>query len=718
MAEGTPLEFASVGLLKTSFSTATDKDGNFILKGVPAGKYQLRTTYVGYENYQQEVVVSDTAVFTLSVTLIPLTSRLKEIVVTGTLKEVTKLQSVMPVDVYTTRYFQRNPTDNIWDALSNVNGFFTDVDNGVSNSTDIQINGLEGNYTMILIDGVPAMNGLAGVYALNALPISMVDKIEILKGAASTLYGSEAIAGVINIKTKNPANIPRFSSNVYLDSRLETIADLTASFRLKKASTLLAVSGQAADYRWDIDNDNFIDAPLTNRANLYNKWSFDRKDSGIANIYGRFLFEDRFGGDINAPGHLTGSDSFYTEWIRTYQWQAGFQYQLPVKERFLLQADYSEHYQEASFGLHQYSGVQRTAFGQLSWAKKTDKVNELLLGAAYRMNYYGDNTSLSVDTLTGGNMMHTAGIFMEDELTIVPRHILLLGARFDYNTHTGPVFTPRANYKWNSKDESNIVRIGIGSGYRIPNLLNEGFGALNGSRQIIVTEKLKPETVINANIDYNRIQKLGGGILNIDANVFYTYFFNIIDPDYGDDGYIKYANKTGGAMAPGFSINTDFTFNYPLKVGVGFTYTHVTEKDEDDNGNPITIAPVHSIPFMADFYLSYKFPAPQLSLDWTGNLISPMRLATVTNDQRPGESSWFTIQNIQVTKRFNNGIEVYIGIKNLFNFYQKETILRPFDPFNRYVNVNNPNNYHFDTTYGFIATEGIKGFVGFRYTLL
>ena len=170
-------------------------------------------------------------------------------------------------------------------------------------------------------------------------------------------------------------------------------------------------------------------------------------------------------------------------------------------------------------------------------------------------------------------------------------------------------------------------------------------------------------------------------------------------------------------MASGFNINADFTFNYPLKIGVGFTFTNVFELEENAAGEKEKQTPTHSPPFVANFFLSYTFPATQLSIDYTGNVVSPMLLSTVPEDFRPSKSKWYTIQNIQLTKKFNNGIEIYLGVKNFFNFIQKDPILRPFDPFNQNVTVDNPNNYRFDTTYGFTSTEGIKGFLGLRYTL-
>ncbi len=718
-SEGEALELASVQLLKTSFAALTDSTGYFEIKNIPAGKYQLRVSYVGFENFQQEVVVKENASVEINAEPVPLTSKLKEIVVTGSLKEVSKLQSVTPVDVYTAKYFQRNPSPTLHQTLANMNGIFPDVDNGVSNTTDVQINGLEGNYTLFCIDGVPAMNGLAGNYALDATPIAMVDRLEVLKGASSTLYGSEAIAGVINIKTRNPATGPRFTLNAFFDSKLAANADVTAVARLKKVNALFALSGAQSNYRWDIDNNNFIDLPLVNRANFYNKWSFVRPENRLAVIYARYLFEDRVGGEMDLRYNERGYDSIYSEALTTHQWQAGFQYQFAVKGKLLLMADYSEHRQEAFFGANAFKGIQRTGFGQLTWSKQVDTHNELLMGVSYRMNYYRDNTGLSADTNTGGSKFnHIAGVFLEDEISIAGLHKLLIGARFDYSSVNGPVFIPRIAYKWNSRDENNVIRIGAGTGYRVPNLMNEGFGALNGSRQVVVEGTLKPEVSVNANANYTRVQKLTAGILSIDASVFYTYFFNRIEPDYNDDPeLIVYANNKNGAMASGFSVYADFTFSYPLKVGVGFTYTNVFEIEIEDDGEKEKEIPSHVPPLTANFYLSYTFPAPQLSLDWTGNLVSPMLLTAVPDDFRPTHSPWHTIQNIQLTKKFNSGLEIYLGIKNLFNFVQKEPILRPFDPFNKNVTVDNPNNYSFDTTYGFTSTEGIKGFAGLRYTL-
>lgn len=712
------MSFASVRLLKSSFSVAADSNGRFSFKNLDAGKYQLRVSYVGYENYQTEVKVIKDSVVQVSVKLTPLSEALKEVVITGTLRESGKTESVTPVEVFTSRYFQKNPVSNLFEALQNVNGLYADIDNGVANTCDVQINGLEGNYTMFLIDGVPALNGLSGIYSLNSLPMQLIDKIEIVKGASSTLYGSEAIAGVINIKTKNASASPRFFINGTLTSMLEANADLGGAFRLGKAHSLISISTENFNTIWDLDNNNFRDMPFLNRVSIYNKWSIDRTDEKEFTVYGRYLFEDRFGGDKYPPITWRGNPSYYSESVRTHQWQAGLRYQLPVKENILVQLDYNEHRQQGFFGINKYFGIQAGLFTQLSWNKKVNENNELIAGATYRLGYFKDNSELTRSTVTGySNISNIAGIFVEDEITIARFHKLLLGARFEYTNRAFPIAMPRLFYKWNSPNQKNILRLGAGSGYRTASVLNEGFGAMNGSRSIEIENKLLPEIAINANAGYTRIQSFNEGLITLDAGIFYTYFFNMVNPEYpSDTNLIVYDNSAGGAMAGGFSINADVSFQFPLRLGIGLTYSRTVEFEEEDGEREIEI-PTHQPPFTAQFYLTYNFPQPQLSIEWTGSVVSPMYLSVVENDFRPAMSKWYTIQNIQLTKRFPKGVELFFGIKNIFNFIQKDPILRPFDPFNKNTAVDNPNNYRFDTTYGFTTTQGIKGFAGFRFAL-
>ena len=711
-----PILGAQIMLLKLNAIALSDSNGNFEFKSLEAGRYKLRCGFTGYENLEIEADVVPGRLTRVVAVLHPLANNVKDVIITGNLQALDKSQSIESVDVLTANDFIRNPVSNVFDALASATGIYCDIDQGLTNPVDININGLEGNFTMFTIDGVPAMNNLAGIFALSAFPVTMVDNIQIEKGSNSTAYGSDALAGVINIITKDPATAPAIALNTMLTSKLEDELGLTAAFHLKKVHTLFSIAADNMNYRWDINHDNFMDIPLVNRVSFYNKWSFIRRDNRIAVIYGRYLFEDRFAGQMNVPGRLTGSNQYYAQQLRTWQWQAGFQYQLPVKERMILIADYSEHYQQARFDTAQYHGTLRNVYTQLSWNKKAAK-HELTAGLSYRLRYYSDNTALSDVAVTGiGNFVHTAGVYVQDEIHLNGNHAVYFGARFDYSNLGGPMAAPRFAYKWNTTNQRNVISLVAGTGYRVPNVLNEGFTALETSRQVIVPQKLKTEYSVSLNLNYTHTHLFSTGALKFEGGIFGIYLIHFVEPDYSDDSAAVIYNNSSGGGSIGFNGSLEYAFKFPLRLGANFSYNYVFELDTS-GGETELETPTHCPYFTANYFISYTLPRAQLTFDLTGNVISPMLLATVPNDFRPSNSPWFSIMNIQVTKKFKKGFELFAGVKNLLNFVQQSPILRPEDPFNRYVAINNPNGYHFDTTYAYATIEGIKGFVGFRYTL-
>ena len=208
-AEGAPLEFASVLLIKTSWNTTTDSLGNYSLNNIAKGEYHIKISHAGFKSQQRKITVTNSAETVLNFDL-KADNALDEIVVTGTLKAVNRLESPVPVEVYKPTFFKKNPTANIFEALQNVNGVRPQLNCNVCNTGDIHINGLEGPYTLVLIDGMPIVSGLSTVYGLSGIPNSLLERVEVVKGPASSLYGSEAVGGLINIITKNPKNDPVF----------------------------------------------------------------------------------------------------------------------------------------------------------------------------------------------------------------------------------------------------------------------------------------------------------------------------------------------------------------------------------------------------------------------------------------------------------------------------------------------------------------------------
>ena len=136
------------------------------------------------------------------------TKNIEEVVISGTMKAVNRLESTVPVEVYSESFLKKNPTPNLFEALQNINGVRPKLNCSVCNTGDIRINGLDGPNTMVLIDGMPIVSSLGTVYGFSGIPSSLIERVEVIKGPASSLYGSEALAGVINIVTKRAHNAP------------------------------------------------------------------------------------------------------------------------------------------------------------------------------------------------------------------------------------------------------------------------------------------------------------------------------------------------------------------------------------------------------------------------------------------------------------------------------------------------------------------------------
>ena len=720
---------ASIVIMGTNYKTKTDSLGTYTLKNIPEGTYKIQVIANSFQTLRKNIIVKKDGNTIVDFELSNTENQLNEVVVSGTLKAVKRLESAVPVEVYSPIFFKKNPTASIYEALQNVNGVRPQLNCGVCNTGDIHINGLEGPYTLVLIDGMPIVSSLSTVYGLSGIPNSLVERIEIVKGPASSLYGSEAVGGLINIITKNPINAPIFSADVFSTSWLETNVDLGVKLNVgKKATALLGLNYFKYNNRIDNDNDGFTDVSLADRISLFQKWTFDRKENRLFTIAARAVYEDRFGGDLRWEKKYRGGDEIYGESIYTKRAELIGSYQLPFQEKLMLSFSGNVHYQDSRYGITKYIANQKIGFLQLTWDKKSGK-NDLLTGIAVRYNYYDDNTPATA-ALGNNNPEKTwlPGIFVQDEITFTEKHKLLLGMRYDYNSFHGSILTPRLAYKWKLND-NNILRLNAGTGFRVVNLFTEDHAALTGAREIVVANNLKPEQSINANLNYIKKINFGNGtFIGIETALFHTRFSNKIVSDYKTDpNKIIYDNINGYAISQGISTNIDVNFPNGLKIITGASFL-----DNKNVENGVKETPFLTEKFTATWSISYKIKTIDLNIDYTGNVYGPMRLPLLSAlDPRSPNSPWYSLQNIQLTYSGWKNFEFYAGIKNILNFLPKQNnpflISRTNDPFDKNVQYDsngqvlatpqNPYGLTFDTTYVYGPNQGIRSFFGLRYNL-
>jgi outer membrane receptor for ferrienterochelin and colicins len=717
---GQPLEGVSILLKSSNIGTITDFEGQFKLNIANLKNQKLIFSYIGYKPVIRKIDVGD---LNLGIIVLESDETLDEVVISGTLKPVSKLDSPVPVEVYSQTFFKASPTASIFEALENINGIRPQLNCNVCNTGDIHINGQEGSYTMILIDGLPIVSGLSTVYGLSGIPQSLIERVEVIKGPASTLYGSEAIGGVINLITRLPENTSKLAVDSFLSGWGEINTDIGFKYRLSdKNSGLIGIN--YFNYSNPIDNnqDGFTDLTLQDRISIFNKLTFGKKLS----IATRFVYEDRWGGQMNWSPEYRGGESIYGESIYTARFEIFGKYEL--NSEFSFSFSLNDHNQNSVYGSTSFNANQTIGFGQFVWNKNI-KRHDILLGMAYRYTIYDDDTTATFNELSKLNqekITHLPGIFIQDEIIFNSKNTLLLGLRYDYNSLHGNILTPRVNYKISNKDKSTTVRFSIGSGYRVAQVFTEDHAALTGARDVVFLEDIDPER--SWNINGNFLKKLylkQGAIVDFDFSIFHTQFSNKIIPDYDTDpNKIIYTNLNGNSIHQGASLNFNLLIQNGFRVNLGATYI-----DSYINKQKLRTTPYLTERFQGVWKIEKKWITSNLVLDITGTAIGPLKLPTLgILDPRSSYSKTFHILNFQLTKSWNNTFESYGGVKNLLDFTPpRDSIARSFDPFDNEVTFdtegnamstkNNPFALTFDPSYVYASNQGIRFFFGLRWKL-
>ncbi|MES2447737.1 MAG: TonB-dependent receptor [Bacteroidota bacterium] len=722
----------SVLLIEAKKQTLTDSLSNFEFNRLKSATYNLKISAIGYRTVYVKIELKKDTVLT-NIKLESLDEKLNEVVVTGTQKEVNRLESPVPVEIFTATFFRKNPTPSIFEALQNVNGVRPQLNCNICNTGDIHINGLEGPYTMVLIDGMPIVSSLSTVYGLSGIPNALVERIEVVKGPASSLYGSEAVGGLINIITKKVQNAAAFSADFMATDYKEYNTDIGFKFNVSpKVSVLTGINYFKYGNKVDHNHDGFTDVTLQDRVSVFQKWNIMRKENRLFSVAARYLYEDRWGGEMNWNKSFRGGNEVYGESIYSKRLEFIGNYQLPVKEKMFVAFSLTNHDQDSRYGTTSYIAKQQIAFSQLTWDKKIGK-NDLLFGAALRYTFYDDNTpatssSSIINAVNQPEKILLPGLFVQDEIKLNASHSLLAGLRYDYNSIHGNIFTPRLAYKL-SLNEKNIIRINAGAGFRVVNIFTEDHAALTGARDVIINDDLRPERTYNINLNYiKKVYLKDGSFLGLDLSAFYTYFNNRIIGDFDTNpNQIIYDNLNGHAVSKGLMANVDMTFSSGLKFILGATYQDVSFTE-----NGIKQQQILTEKFSGTWAISYKLRKLNLGIDYTGNVYSPMRLPLLgdLDPRRPFSPTW-SIQNIQLVYDGFKNIEIYGGVKNLLNFTPNKgtpfIIARSNDPFDKNVQFapngqvlvtpDNPYGLTFDPNYVYAPNQGIRGFIGVRVNI-
>lgn len=576
------IPYVRIAVKGTSMGTVADGTGHFKLAHLPVGKCVIVAQVVGYKTQEKEVVMEKGKAVQLFFELEEDPLHLEQVVVTGTRTEHYLKDVPIRTEIISSDAIENKNASNIYEALEGTPGIRVESQCQFCNFTMVRMQGLGAEHTQVLINGQPIYSGLAGVYGLQQMSTVDVDKIEVVKGAGSALYGSGAIAGAINIVTKEPDFIPTTTLDLQLGSHKTNRFDLNSSMRNEKGNIGLNIFAQrysegAIDEtgpgmtREEVRNkDGVSDRVMSNLTNvgfgLYIDDAFLKNDQLI--IRGKSVFENREGGTMT-DDYFRNPLTDGTENITTDRYELSLNYNKPIrtKSEINFSMAYTNHNRNATNDsylndymathgdtvpdlreMRPYLANEHSLTSTLTFNTKLKK-HSLIFGvqAFYDilkesgMYVVVDEASPFLGTSyrsTANKSAREFGMFVQDEWSITDKFMIVPGIRLDHH-HSGEEYVsdqqvfeaayfPKTNFDETAVNPRMVIKYAIsekftlranaGTGFRAPYGFSEDLHLCSGSPRVWKSSDLNPER----SMSYNLSADYYGKQFRVSANLFRT----------------------------------------------------------------------------------------------------------------------------------------------------------------------------------------------------
>jgi outer membrane receptor for ferrienterochelin and colicins len=696
---GLHIPYATIKIEETGAIFSVDGSGHFHKVNIPSGKYRITASSLGYISKDTIIDLLPTKTSTINLELLESSLNMNEVVVTATRNVSKRRESPSVINVLGKKLFEQSASTNLSQALNFQSGVRVEVSCQNCAVTQVRINGLEGQYSQILLDSRPIFSSLATVYGVEQLPASMVERVEVLRGGGSAIFGSNAIGGVINIITKEPIKNTLSVSNqtAFLgNGSLDFTTSLNGSFVSSDFNTGVYLFGMIRDRdSYDRDEDGFSDIPVLNGETIGLRGYHKFNPNARLTLEYHHMNEYRRGGDsLSRPPH----EATVAEQVSHRIDGGGFKLDLNSQDYKHRISFFSS---AQKIGRDSYFGTNKdlNAYGRtddftlsagsqysLSIKRLFFLPAEFTAGVEYNYNYLKD-AMLGYNRVID-QMAITYGGYIQNEWKN-DKTSILIGARLDKNNFVkNPIFSPRINIRY-SPSKNLIFRGTFSSGYRAPQAYSEDLHveAVGGNVTLIVIDpNLRPEysNSIGASADYYFFA--GSVQMNILAEVFHTNLKDVfaLEPIGRDEaGNILLQRKNeSGAIISGANIEAKANYGNNFSAQAGFTIQSSRYKELykwSDDENATSDRRMHRTPNKYGYITISWNPISVLNASatcvYTGSMLMPHFAGYISNDRLETTPSFLDLGfKVAYDIKFggDHSVQISTGIKNILDSYQKD----------------------------------------------
>ena len=694
---GEHLPYIVVMLKGTTIGVTTEHTGHYMIRNIPEGRFTIEVSAIGYKTQTREVNIAKGRSYEVNFTLEEDFVQIDGVIVSATRSETTRRMSPTLVNVVGMDTYDRTNATTVAQGLSFQPG--VRVENNCQNCgfQQVRINGLDGQYTQILIDSRPIFSALAGVYGIEQLPANMVDRVEVMRGGGSALFGSSAIAGTINIITREPvrnsAAISHTATSIAGSSALHNTTDINASIVSEDNKLGIAVFGQnTAKDAWDANGDGFTElSAISGQTMGFRGYLKTGLYSKLTAEY-HHLQEFRRGGDnLDLPPHEAMIAEQTDHGINTgglkFDWFSKDQ-----RHRLNAFASLQHIERESYYG----AGKDPDAYGKttdLTWVGgaqyiyKAEKCvfmpADLTVGLEYNEDYLRDN--MWGYNRTTDQIVRIVSAYAQNEWKNSQWGILLGGRLDKHNLIDGIIFSPRANIRYNPTENVNF-RASYSYGFRAPQAFDEDLHIDNvgGTVSMIrLSDDLAVEKSQSVSVSADIYHRWGNWQANMLAEGFFTDLddvFALRELGFENGILIKERHNESGARVFGGNLEGKVAYKNLLQVQMGVTVQKSRYKESRSWGEGVeSTRAMFRTPdlhgYMTASYNLFKELTLALTGTYTGSMLVEHHAGMIEKNMTVRTPDFWDMglkaaYNLKLYENFN--LQVNAGVQNILNSFQND----------------------------------------------